>query len=367
MPQAIVLSPEDWQKQHDEVSRAINKLLLVLIGFCFFCALALGAPDRELLASDAQITLPFANAQISFVSFLVIAPLILTALSLYLHIFVGYWTALSGCRPASSSSDTSRSNLPFVFNLPYRTATWLSDVLFYWLVPITLSAFVWKTLPRSESSRLIVLASAFVMVFLFLQIRRRPPLRSKFSSAFLWMLLLFSIVGTAYVALSKGFTPLHRQLRLRKADLRNQDLRFVNFVGAQMEEADLAGADLAFAQLNGAYLYSANLKGAKLHHADLTGAVLSFAQLKGADLSDAALRGAYLTSSDLTGGDLTGADLTKAILEGADLKAAHLSRADLNYARYLTQNQVNEAKGDQLTRLPTGIVRPRSWNGATAK
>jgi hypothetical protein len=93
-PKKIDLSEEDWKKQHDEISKALNKLLLVLIGFCFFCGLALGKPDRYLLASDAMIKLPFADTELSFVTFLIIAPLVLTALSFYLHFFVGYWIRL---------------------------------------------------------------------------------------------------------------------------------------------------------------------------------------------------------------------------------------------------------------------------------
>ena len=80
LPEELNLSHESWKKQHDAISNAINKLLLVLIGFCFFCALALGAPDRSLLASDAEIKLPFADTEISFVAFLIIGPLVLTAL-----------------------------------------------------------------------------------------------------------------------------------------------------------------------------------------------------------------------------------------------------------------------------------------------
>jgi hypothetical protein len=93
-PEKIKLSEEDWKKQHDEISKALNKLLLVLIGFCFFCGIALATPDRSLLASDATITLPLAETDISFASFLLIGPLVLTALSFYLHIFAGYWINL---------------------------------------------------------------------------------------------------------------------------------------------------------------------------------------------------------------------------------------------------------------------------------
>jgi len=100
------LSPEDWKKQHDEISRAINKLLLVLIGFCFFCGLALGKPDVSLLASNAKVTLPFANADISFVAFLIIAPLVLTALSFYSAHF--YWVL---DEPLASTTNL-RANAP---------------------------------------------------------------------------------------------------------------------------------------------------------------------------------------------------------------------------------------------------------------
>jgi len=130
LSEKIELTDEELKRQHDEVSKAIDKLLLALIGFSVFCELALGAPDRSLLASDAQIQLPFANNSISFVAFLIIGPLVLIAFSFYLHIFVGYWIALSRqvqsnlSRPGLGSTNRG---LPFVFNLQGRTAAWLSS------------------------------------------------------------------------------------------------------------------------------------------------------------------------------------------------------------------------------------------------
>jgi hypothetical protein len=161
--------------------------------FVFFCGLALGKPDASLLASDARVTLPFANADISFVAFLFIAPLVLTALSFYLHIFVGYWINLSRQIPASSSMEQTHPVLPFVFNLPYRTADWLSVFLFYWLVPIMLGVFAWKALPRPEAPRLIALTSAFVVVFLFLQLRRRYDQTLPIITFIKWLMFLSGV------------------------------------------------------------------------------------------------------------------------------------------------------------------------------
>lgn len=85
--------------------------------------------------------------------------------------------------------------------------------------------------------------------------------------------------------------------------------------------------------------------------ADLIGARLRGAKLRGADL-----RGALLIAADLTGADLSLADLI-----GADLRDADLSGADLTGALFLTQPQLNAARGDATTRLPAGFERPTHW------
>jgi len=86
------------------------------------------------------------------------------------------------------------------------------------------------------------------------------------------------------------------------------------------------------------------------------GADLMGARLKGADLSRADLRGACLIAADLTGADLRGADLI-----GADLRDADLTDADLTGVFFLTQPQVNAARGSAGTRLPGSVVRPVHW------
>jgi uncharacterized protein YjbI with pentapeptide repeats len=73
--------------------------------------------------------------------------------------------------------------------------------------------------------------------------------------------------------------------------------------------------------------------------ADLIGADLRRTNLKGADL-----RGAYLIAADLRGTDLNGADLI-----GVDFRDADLRGADLSRSIFLTQAQINVAKGDAKT------------------
>lgn len=83
--------------------------------------------------------------------------------------------------------------------------------------------------------------------------------------------------------------------------------------------------------------------------------------LMGARLARADLRGVCLRGSTLIAADLTGARLARCDLLGVDLRDADLAGADLAEAIYLTQMQINSARGDAETRLPTGFQRPSHW------
>lgn len=87
------------------------------------------------------------------------------------------------------------------------------------------------------------------------------------------------------------------------------------------------------------------------------GADLIGANLRGADLKGVNLRGAYLIAADLRGADLRVADLI-----GADFRDANLGGADLTESIFLTQAQLNAAKGDAETKLPPSLIRPAHWS-----
>lgn len=85
---------------------------------------------------------------------------------------------------------------------------------------------------------------------------------------------------------------------------------------------------------------------------DYFGSDLRKTNLKGADL-----RGACLIAANLRGVDLSDADLI-----GADLRDADLCGANLANSIFLTQGQLNTAKGDLDTKLPAALVRPTYWS-----
>jgi uncharacterized protein YjbI with pentapeptide repeats len=76
-----------------------------------------------------------------------------------------------------------------------------------------------------------------------------------------------------------------------------------------------------------------------------------FITLKGIDLSRARLQEANLRGADLRGADLRSADFRDADLRGADLREA----------KNLTPRQVEQARGDETTKLPEYLSHPEKW------
>ncbi|MFJ8934551.1 pentapeptide repeat-containing protein [Streptomyces sp. NPDC102365] len=129
----------------------------------------------------------------------------------------------------------------------------------------------------------------------------------------------------------------------------------------RLERKELAGLDVTPVRqdVNALLLRTSELARAGLGRGrkkERRGADLMGARLRGADLRGANLRGAYLIAADLTGADLRSADLI-----GADLRDADLTDADLTDALFLTQPQLNAAKGSAGTRLPASFSRPGHW------
>jgi pentapeptide repeat protein len=90
---------------------------------------------------------------------------------------------------------------------------------------------------------------------------------------------------------------------------------------------------------------------------DLSRADLAGADLRTRDLRDASLRGALLIAADLSGTGLGRADLL-----GADLRDADVRGTDLGDVLFLTQPQLEAARGDAGTAVPAHLRRPAHWS-----
>jgi hypothetical protein len=175
--------------------------MLTLLGIALFCLLtALGSPDRLLLAEDSTIKVPFADAPISFLGFVIVAPLLLGVVTVYLHIFYSYWLELERERRQINQSligteDQQIEGVPSLFYFSGWLPRLLTSLIFYWLVPLILATITVKALARPEIGRPLIYVTGIVTLILaFLQIRRRPDNRRRWWSL-LSFLMLALIIG----------------------------------------------------------------------------------------------------------------------------------------------------------------------------
>lgn len=161
--------------------------------------------------------------------------------------------------------------------------------------------------------------------------------------------LLFYLTEAATLSAARD---LHAQIEAEIAELTG----LVGSAAAAVHRADVAALrSRANRLLSGASeLARAASPGPRREH---RGADLIGAKLKRADLRGANLRGAQLIGADLRRADLRLADVT-----GADLRNADLRGADLTDCLFLTDAQLQSAKGDATTRLSARSGRPAYWS-----
>ncbi len=148
---------------------------------------------------------------------------------------------------------------------------------------------------------------------------------------------------------------------LYESELISKENPVVSLRGANLREASLRGLSLSNADLSGADLFGADMRG-------LGGEQSEGVDLSGTNLSGTELSAAALEKADLSGANLSGAVLGSALCD-ADLSNADLSNADLRRASpsCITQDQIEQAKGDETTLLPDHLQRPGSWNNSADK
>jgi hypothetical protein len=145
-------------------------------------------------------------------------------------------------------------------------------------------------------------------------------------------------------------TPLAQELAAADSALRGQ-------AGAGPDELAALDLDAVRGPVTAALRRASELiRGRTPPGRDWSGADLIGRDLAGRDLRRASLRGAYLIGADLTRADLREADLT-----GADLRGAQLAGADLSGALFLTQAQLDAARGDATTELAPALRCPAHW------
>ena len=385
---------ENLQVRQDQVLLTIRRASMSLLGVSLFSLLTLGIPDSQLLGAKLDITIPFANVEVRFVTFLIVSPLILTANWVYLQIYVTelHHPDFAKLQPRQPVLNTLPGPIPRLF----------AEIVNTVLLPAVLFVFAFKALFHSNAY--LWFAAATLVTGLTFGLRFCRVYRGAPTPLVLRVTALVLVCGgfliwartPSHLADLARYVPVRLiEAELSRTDFRNLRLTHgllmggnfleshfanVSLVRANLSSANLAGAVfggttdafyigklddvisnsvsliganlteaiLIKAEFKAADLSFANLSGADLRESILTGAIFDGATLTDADLRCAQVSGVSLEGAHLVGADLRGADLTDVILREADLRDANLqnailvnadlARADLNGADFTGAN-----------------------------
>jgi uncharacterized protein YjbI with pentapeptide repeats len=386
------------------ISESARKLFIALLAACLYSWLTVATTtDLNLITNRASSPLPIIQTAIPIVGFYWVAPLLLLCVFFYFHFYLQkLWEEL-GSLPAIFPdgrrlhersdpwllNDLVRAHVPRLkADRPFMSyfQQFISIILAWWLVPLTLMCFWLRYLPRHGSYGTdlhVGLLAISIMAAVFLYRLAARTLRGAARKPFSWSSLAKSREGHTAVAVllltiavfySLSWYSSHTMLGICNAlgyvVGKEAQERFYCFASANLQAADISvkppnwvpkyprQKDAMAKELE--QVVGAQLPAAHLQYAYLGGAFLAKANLSTALMDDAVLSSSDLRMADLTEADLPGAELNKAHLNGAKLSGANLSDADLNEAYSpgadlaladLTGAQINEAdlNGADLT------------------
>jgi uncharacterized protein YjbI with pentapeptide repeats len=370
-----------------EATSNAQKLFVAMLGGCLYSWLTIGTTkDAALLTNSASSPLPIIGTALPSVGFYMVAPVVLLAMYFYFHLNMQrLWEALADLPavfPDGRSLDKRAD--PWLLNglvsahfvrlrrqRPSLSGVqqWLSILLAWWVVPVTLFAFWGRFLPRHDWSgtSLHIGLLALVIGFAWMSYRlARATLRGAPRTSFRWRqawrdirtykriagILVVCVVAIIFYFTSFGAIngiPSTTSAELESSySLQRLVPRLLEHIGfsafANLFEEDVSTKPASWtgkteeyllvkgARLRGANMQYANASSAFLANADLIGANLQDINLGYADLTKANLRLVNLNRADLSGADIKGGILAFAKLAGAKLSRVNLSKARLNYA-----------------------------------
>ncbi len=328
------------KKNHHEISKTIGRLFYTLVGTCLFCVITLMSSGQN-IDFEAQVKLPILSYDVNFYSFLVVGPIIITGLTIYLHIFVEEY------RRYSASPDVNYTMLHDFDSWAPRLAVL---AIFYWMAPITLAAFVWNR--RSAETELIdlfliILTSLVTLGLILLQFRRCP--RKLRPRAFPWLFLVGAGFMAAFVSIANPQnSPSRPSQDLARASATNDGVKQV-IAQAELEQKNFAGDRFptGFEEFREKNFRGANFDRAVMREADLRNTSFREATLVGADLSGSDLGDANLRYANLTGTILRDANLSNADFFGATMHGTDISGVDLSGVK-IDSYQLDQVCGDDV-------------------
>jgi len=351
------LKPDDWARQHDEISNTVRRVMFSLLAYSLFCGLTLASTnDASLFGVGSEIALPIAGTSIDYTTFLTVGPLILIGLIVYLHLFLQ--SAMDLGKPQGANP------LPYLFNMENSLAVILSGFLHYWLPVLLLFQFAWKATPQPMAGFWLGLASTGMGIAMaYLHMARMSAENGRLARR-ITRVMFFAFGLLFAIQLASGGAMLKRPLMLDDAkfegrDLSGFDFREASLVRANLKNTKLSGAnllgtDLIDAEFAGADLRNVNFRNASLNGVSFIGLNLNGSDLRGADLTKAKFNQARLLGANLEGAIITGTQFGSADLEGADLRGVY----GIDCKQFVDVKNLDKAFRNEGFSCGAGIPKP---------
>ncbi len=374
-----------------EISSIARPIFIGILAGCVYSWLTIATTtDARLLTNSASSPLPIIGTEIPIAGFYWVAPILLLAVYVYLHLYLQrLWAGLADL-PAvfPDGSPLNKKVYPWLLSgllrahfkllkdkrpLLSRLENWATIFLAWWIVPVTVLVFWGRYLPRHEgfgtglhvallvvsvgSATLLQRHAAATLRRDVAPFRWRRPwpdrrtrqaavavglgavlalvslgaiegeVRREFST---WSIVAVPDAATTWVPYAFDLVGYRTYANLRDADLSTKPATWTGLAERPPEEPEeLDKTLMEKARAEFAQVKGAPLQGADLRYADAVRAFLAKADLGGAKLQGADLDFASLRGADLGSANLRGAHLYRANLQGADLQEADLTNANL--------------------------------------
>ena len=390
--------------QVENICRIARPIFTLMILLCLYAYLSIASTTNVALHTNsaAQI-LPNLSTAIPTEGFYWVAPLLLLFLYIYLNLYLSrLWEMLANLPAVFPDGEPVHEHVyPWLVSglvrahskllkhertLLARLENCAAIFLAWWIVPVTVFVFWGRYLPRHEwagtglhvALLILSIGSAILLHHHAVGTLRRDV------TAFRWrrpwsdrrtyqaavpvglgvvfaLVSLGAIEGDARRNYAGGPVVLggvatwvpyafdsvgHKTFaNLREADVSTKPATWTGLAERPTEGLDMSLREKARTEL-------AQVKGARFQAQDLRHADAVRAFLAKADLRDAKLQGAFLLGTNFQGADLDSANLQGADLRGANLQGARLAGTHLTEAKGLTWEQLDEACGNDKTKLP---------------
>lgn len=374
----------------------------------------LNSVDDQVIFGNAVVATPVVG-QTRYRLFIVLAPLVITAIRAYIDLQV--------CHLARLASVIRRNGIrpPLVPNPVSSPLLWIAGAVFIHLAPAIsiatigyhasavypewgLALYGWATLLLlwsviyglvffDRSPRILgftAASGAAIAAFLVAALplnREKPDCERRFgerpSGASTDVLArLTDLAG-------RLSTTVSRTSDLERSQLAGGSFGGANFVCAQLDVVDLSDTDLRDARFRHASLYETDLARSRFQYADFNFAVIdaaefseaegAFSFFRDANISDSGFRRAHLMRvefhrSQLSEARFAGANLRLAVLTGTDITSSDFSRADLRNAKFIADARrapamavpavAAAAQGGDGSREDFNVIWDTSFKGA---